>query len=160
MGVPCLTYLAEDKIWRCKHCGAHLAVESDLMSNDFVGKFGQAKLFHHVSNVSQYDRHKATMRTGTFLVDLIKCQNCESYVGWTYIKSYTRNETYKEGKYILEVRQISKYDDPSGLSCSYDPYESDIGCSTFSFFARASTIPPTVIPLYPQYFMDDSSSTP
>lgn len=47
------------------------------------------------------------MTTGRHLVRDISCRQCNTCVGWKYDKAYEEDQTYKEGKYILEYELLT-----------------------------------------------------
>lgn len=46
------------------------------------------------------------MTTGRHLVRDISCRQCGTCVGWKYDKAYEEDQTYKEGKFILEYELL------------------------------------------------------
>ena len=107
MGVYIREYCEGPKVWTCSSCGAHLASQQDHLSDSFHGKCGPAKLFAHAINLRRRAPQQVTLTTGQFVVQYTHCMDCDEYVGWTYIKSHQRIETYKVGKFILEAELIS-----------------------------------------------------
>jgi len=100
--------LAGKRVWSCKSCGIHLADHRDIHSKNFNGKNGMAILFDSVVNVSEGESKDKDMMSGKHLVADITCNNCNSYVGWTYINAYEELNKYKVGKSVLEKTSLIK----------------------------------------------------
>lgn len=47
------------------------------------------------------------MLTGIYDVQDVLCRSCAHILGWTYVKSYSHEENYKEGKFVLEVAALN-----------------------------------------------------
>ncbi|CCG83203.1 Putative uncharacterized protein [Taphrina deformans PYCC 5710] len=106
MGLTYNKYLEGDKIYGCKKCRTHLAVPSDLIAKTFHGRHGKAYLFDAVSNIKTAEQEERGMTTGRHLVRDISCRQCGTCVGWKYDKAYVEDQTYKEGKFILEYELL------------------------------------------------------
>lgn len=48
------------------------------------------------------------MMTGLHKIRSIKCIQCKTTVGWTYVFAYAESEKYKEGKFIIERYYVAK----------------------------------------------------
>ncbi|KAJ1942614.1 hypothetical protein EC988_006440, partial [Linderina pennispora] len=73
---------------------------------DYTGQHGRAILFDKLVNVVAGDEDERKMTTGVHVVQDITCMECEQYVGWTYVKAYSPDQKFKEGKFILERARI------------------------------------------------------
>ncbi|KAI5479734.1 Yippee-like protein [Pseudohyphozyma bogoriensis] len=92
----------------CKKCGTSLSNEHYLESKNFVGQTGRAYLFSDVKNVWEKEvADDRQMRSGRFLVADIGCSMCLEKLGWTYVKSFSKDQKYKVGMFILERARIS-----------------------------------------------------
>ncbi|KAI8878821.1 yippee zinc-binding protein [Backusella circina FSU 941] len=105
MGIVYNNYLDEyNNVYTCSKCSAHLSAPEMIISKSFTGSHGKAYLFDNVLSFSS-PLHRE-MTTGRHLVSHIHCAHCDIQLGWKYLKAYNENQTYKEGKYILELNRI------------------------------------------------------
>lgn len=102
MGLKYRTYLEGRKVYGCQNCRSHLANSDGLMSKQFQGQHGQAYLFRYVVNVSEGPEKEKQMTTGKHTITTVFCCQCDTEVGWRYIKAYEDDQKYKEGACILE----------------------------------------------------------
>lgn len=72
----------------------------------FRGQHGKAYLFNTVHNIIEHEQEERGMTTGKHIVRDISCRQCTSIVGWKYDKAYEEDQTYKEGKFILEYELL------------------------------------------------------
>ncbi|CAO3623272.1 unnamed protein product [Cunninghamella blakesleeana] len=107
MGLKYRAYLDGNNIYGCKNCKTHLTTGDDLISPDFQGQHGQAYLFKYVVNVTPGEEEERPMTTGVHIVKDISCCQCDTVLGWTYVKAYDNENKYKEGKYILEKKLLT-----------------------------------------------------
>ncbi|SPO25512.1 related to Yippee protein [Ustilago trichophora] len=92
----------------CAGCGAHLALQDELISKAFSGRDGKAYLFSSTLNTtlgSKEDRH---LLTGIHTVCDLSCKGCGKTLGWYYWKAWDQSQKYKEGKWIMEKASLSK----------------------------------------------------
>ncbi|CAA0836612.1 Yippee family putative zinc-binding protein [Striga hermonthica] len=113
----------EGSIYRCKHCGTHLALSDDVVSKSFHSRHGKAYLFSKVVNVTYGEKEERLMMTGSHIVVDIFCVRCGSIVGWKYEVAHEKSQKYKEGKSVLERFKISG---PNGSSY-WASHEENIG---------------------------------
>ncbi|KAJ2376059.1 hypothetical protein IW150_002197 [Coemansia sp. RSA 2607] len=73
----------------------------------YNGQYGRAYLFDHIVNVRTGEEEKRNMTTGVHIVQDITCMECNTYVGWTYVKAFEPTQKFKEGKFILEKEVIT-----------------------------------------------------
>lgn len=50
------------------------------------------------------------MTTGRHIIRTIRCKNCQSLIGWTYVKAFESEQKYKEGKFIIEKSYMREID--------------------------------------------------
>lgn len=91
----------------CTNCLSHLCLSSLVISDKFWGLSGEAYLVDQLINV-QHDSSdlETQMKTGTYVINKVKCGQCLTSLGWIYKKSYSASESYKEGKYVIERKFI------------------------------------------------------
>ena len=94
----------------CRHCRNHLSSSLQIISKDYRGKTGDAYLISSVCNVLEDKVETRSMLTGEYLVCDIVCNLCKRVLGWKYLKSERKEQRYKEGKYILELKTICRCD--------------------------------------------------
>ncbi|KAI8387743.1 related to Protein yippee-like MOH1 [Nakaseomyces glabratus] len=94
----------------CRRCRTHLSSSSHVISKDYRGKTGTAYLMDEVLNVLEGNVETRPMLTGDYVVCDILCHWCKNVVGWKYLQSERKDQRYKEGKFILEVKTICKCD--------------------------------------------------
>ncbi|XP_041995205.1 protein yippee-like [Salvia splendens] len=111
----------EGKIYSCKHCGTHLALDDDIVSKSFHSRHGKAYLFSKVANVTLGEKEERMMMTGSHIVVDIFCVQCGSTVGWKYETAREKSQKYKEGKSVLERFKISG-PDGSNYWVSHGPH--------------------------------------
>jgi len=107
MGKIYKQYLAGDRVFCCKVCASHLALD-EIVSKGFQGKHGRAFLFSRVVNVSTGPLEERMLITGLHIVCDIHCIVCQTTVGWKYEEAYEENQKYKVGKFIVERAMMSK----------------------------------------------------
>ncbi|WPK27765.1 hypothetical protein PUMCH_005165 [Australozyma saopauloensis] len=91
----------------CAECTSHLCLSSLIISDNFWGLSGKAYLVDSVINTLLDPTDIETMmKTGTYLINKIRCRQCSTILGWLYKKSYSGAETYKEGKFVIERKFI------------------------------------------------------
>lgn len=101
-------YEASDiKIIICRGCSSHLCLSDLIISDNFSGSSGPAYLVDKLINYEFDSRPQETpMKTGTYLINKIRCHQCHQPLGWYYKKAYSYAETYKERKYVIENKYI------------------------------------------------------
>lgn len=92
----------------CRHCKTHLSSSFQIISRDYRGRTGTAYLMNKVVNVVEGKVEQRRMLTGDYLVCDILCHWCKRNVGWKYLQSSNDDQQYKEGKFILELKNICK----------------------------------------------------
>ena len=50
------------------------------------------------------------MTTGKHLIKTISCVSCCDPIGWTYLRAYSDEQKYKEGKFIIERAYLLEID--------------------------------------------------
>ncbi|KAK4571128.1 hypothetical protein RGQ29_029811 [Quercus rubra] len=94
--------------YNCRNCQNPIALRSDLLSKDFLGKSGPAYLFSHAMNIIVGQKEDRKLITGLYTIADIYCCNCGEVLGWKYLRSYDVRHKNKEGKFIIERARISK----------------------------------------------------
>ncbi|KAI8337122.1 Yippee/Mis18 [Chlamydoabsidia padenii] len=107
MGLKYRTYLDGAVIYGCTNCKTHLSTGDALISQGFQGQYGQAFLFKSVVNIIPGEAEERIMTTGVHVVQDISCCQCNTILGWVYVKAYDEENRYKEGKYILEKKLLT-----------------------------------------------------
>lgn len=102
------SYEAEDaQIIICRQCSSHLCLSSLILSDNFVGSSGPAYLVDRLINYYQDPEIVETsMKTGSYLISHVQCHQCATKLGWVYRKAYDCQQTYKEGKFVIEEEFI------------------------------------------------------
>ncbi|KAK9366047.1 yippee zinc-binding/DNA-binding /Mis18, centromere assembly-domain-containing protein [Lipomyces kononenkoae] len=95
-------------IIRCRRCQAHLVPYACIISKSFTGRLGRAVLVSDVRNVVVGKPGERMLVTGLHTVADISCAGCDSNIGWKYIGAFERSQSYKVGKYILELKRVVK----------------------------------------------------
>ena len=57
-------------------------------------------------NIAEGDPEERNMMTGLHVVKDIMCVQCETTLGWKYVKAYPEDQKYKVGKFILEAELL------------------------------------------------------
>lgn len=96
------------RTYSCVHCRAHLANHDELISKSFQGSQGRAYLFNSVVNVTCGPAVERVLLTGLHAVADIKCECCETILGWKYEHAFESSQKYKEGKFIIELAHMIK----------------------------------------------------
>lgn len=97
----------ETQIIVCTECLSHLCLSSLVISDKFWGLSGEAYLVDKLINVLPDNVDCETqMKTGLYVINKVRCQQCSTTLGWMYKKSYSGSEAYKEGKYVIERKYI------------------------------------------------------
>lgn len=95
------------KIITCVECSSHLCLSNLIISDSFNGTNGAAYLVENVINIDVDPLlEQSKMRTGEYLTHKFKCHQCKQQLGWYYKKSFKQEESYKEGKYVIEKKFI------------------------------------------------------
>ncbi|KAI1727184.1 yippee zinc-binding/DNA-binding /Mis18, centromere assembly domain-containing protein [Ditylenchus destructor] len=89
-------------IYSCRDCKTFLSNVESVISDRFRGSTGAAFLFDSVINIELSNVEEKMMLTGRHMVRDASCKNCKKRVGWMYEFAYENDQTYKEGKVILE----------------------------------------------------------
>ena len=86
--------------------GLDLVLASDLISDEFRSGPHKALLFSGVVNVDRGESHARDMTSGQHTIQSIFCKQCQTELGWTYVKAADACNRYKEGNFILVVPDI------------------------------------------------------
>ncbi|XP_057422384.1 protein yippee-like At5g53940 [Lotus japonicus] len=95
--------------FQCRHCKTPVARAEDVLSRSFNCSRGRAFLFSEVVNVTFGEQLERLLTSGLHTVEDIFCCFCGQILGWKYVVAHDKNETYKEGKCILERWRIVEY---------------------------------------------------
>ncbi|EXC21404.1 hypothetical protein L484_011846 [Morus notabilis] len=95
-------------LYNCRNCKNPIALRDDLVSKKFWAKSGPAYLFSHAMNVVVGQKKDKELITGVFSIADIYCSNCGEVLGWKYVRAYDATQTYKEGKFIIEIAKVAK----------------------------------------------------
>ncbi|CAO3697994.1 unnamed protein product [Rhizopus stolonifer] len=107
MGFTYRTYFeGNSSILGCSCCKTHLSTSDSIISRQFRGQHGQAYLLESVVNVEYGKAEDRDMVTGLHRVRDVSCVHCSALLGWTYVKAYSSDNKYKEGKFILEKKLL------------------------------------------------------
>ncbi|KAJ8761098.1 hypothetical protein K2173_000777 [Erythroxylum novogranatense] len=98
----------EGRCYRCKHCDCPLALSDDVLSRRFSCGKGRAYLFKKVVNVSVGAREERMMISGMHTVEDVLCCCCGQLLGWRYVAAHDKDQSYKEGKFVLERWRIAE----------------------------------------------------
>lgn len=91
----------------CTNCLSHLCLSSLVISDKFWGLSGEAYLVDRLINILPDNIDCETqMKTGVYVINKVRCQQCTTTLGWMYKKSYNCSEAYKEGKFVIERKYI------------------------------------------------------
>jgi hypothetical protein len=72
----------------------------------FRCKHGKAYLFGRMANVAVGAEEERMMTTGWHTVCDIFCVACGCNLGWKYLAAADKTQRYKEGKFILDRREV------------------------------------------------------
>ncbi|RKP25898.1 Yippee/Mis18 [Syncephalis pseudoplumigaleata] len=108
MGLVLQVYLDDQKVYVCFKCNTHIALHSDIVSKAFQGRHGRAILFANAYNVTPGEKEDRMLITGEHTVADVHCNTCQTLLGWYYYYAAVGEERYKEGKYAIEKKLISK----------------------------------------------------
>eukprot|EP00164_Ancoracysta_twista_P014295 GFYU01023237.1.p2 GENE.GFYU01023237.1~~GFYU01023237.1.p2 ORF type:complete len:113 (+),score=8.61 GFYU01023237.1:113-451(+) len=108
MGRPFKQYLYGPRVYTCSNCHCHLANHEDIISKAFTGRDGRAFLFSNVINVAYGAREDRLLITGLHTVRDIFCNCCQAPLGWKYEEAHEESQKYKEGKFIVEKKRMTK----------------------------------------------------
>ncbi|TKY85858.1 hypothetical protein EX895_005399 [Sporisorium graminicola] len=92
----------------CADCGAHLALQDELISKSFSGRDGKAYLFSSTLNTTLGTKEDRHLLTGIHTVCDVSCKGCGKTLGWYYWKAWEQSQKYKEGKWIMEKVALCK----------------------------------------------------
>ncbi|KAG5969704.1 hypothetical protein E4U58_001136 [Claviceps cyperi] len=122
----CLSRAAPDTL-RCRSCSTDLAFTVQIISKSFTGRYGHAYLVvpgpaqssaaedeqPSLLNIRIGCSEDRQLVTGWHTVADIFCATCACNLGWKYVDAQEPSQTYKVGKYILEMKRVVKH-------CSWD----------------------------------------
>ncbi|KAK7362815.1 hypothetical protein VNO77_04938 [Canavalia gladiata] len=96
----------DGRSYRCRFCYTPLALADHVLSRSFNCSQGRAYLFSNVVNITLGSPVEKLMISGLHTVEDIFCCCCGQLLGWKYVVAHDKNETYKEGKFVLERWRI------------------------------------------------------
>lgn len=67
----------------------------------------RALLFKNVLNVDRGELHERDMTSGLHMIQTIYCIECQTELGWCYVKASDKINQYKEGNFILVQPDIA-----------------------------------------------------
>lgn len=128
MGLKYADYFSNDKyevadteIIICRQCSTHLCLSHLVISDGFRGSTGPAFFVDQLINYHADPVPKdKIMRTGTYLIKNVHCNQCMTALGWMYSKAYDDRESYKEGKFVIEQEYIKLIPNNSGTKALWD----------------------------------------
>ncbi|KAG6024049.1 hypothetical protein E4U40_003602 [Claviceps sp. LM458 group G5] len=108
---------------RCRFCSTDLAFTAQIISKGFTGRFGHAYLVApgpaqssttedeqpSLLNIRIGRSEDRQLVTGWHTVADIFCATCACNLGWKYVDAQEPSQTYKVGKYILEMERVVKH---------------------------------------------------
>ncbi|XP_010520950.1 PREDICTED: protein yippee-like At4g27740 [Tarenaya hassleriana] len=92
----------------CRNCLIPLALGEDLLSKSFKASSGPAFMFAHAMNVVVGPKVERKMITGPYVVADVMCSKCGETIGWKYVETFSLNQRYKEGMFVLEKLKMTK----------------------------------------------------
>lgn len=99
------------RIYSCAGCDADISGEEHIISKSFQGRLGRGFLFEKVVNVYRGQVENRLLNTGVHTVADVHCTVCTSLVGWIYLEAKEESQKYKEGRFLLEKKCLSKRGD-------------------------------------------------
>ncbi|XP_051149293.1 protein yippee-like At4g27745 [Andrographis paniculata] len=103
--------LPKIRIYSCCSCKTHIAFHNHIIPGDFVGRLGRAFLLCHAINIRVAKSQRRQLMTGVYTVADVFCKDCNSMLGWKYLKAEEDSEKYKEGKFVLETLKVAEVED-------------------------------------------------
>ncbi|KAG6204813.1 hypothetical protein E4U50_005064 [Claviceps purpurea] len=110
---------------RCRSCSTDLAFTAQIISKGFTGRYGHAYLVApgpaqspatedadaqpSLLNIRIGRSEDRQLVTGWHTVADICCATCACNLGWKYVDAQEASQTYKVGKYILEMERVVKH---------------------------------------------------
>ncbi|KAG5933478.1 hypothetical protein E4U60_004446 [Claviceps pazoutovae] len=108
---------------RCRSCSTDLAFTAQIISKGFTGRYGHACLVApepaqspatedaqpSLLNIRIGRSEDRQLVTGWHTVADICCATCACNLGWKYVDAQEASQTYKVGKYILEMERVVKH---------------------------------------------------
>ncbi|KAK9462979.1 yippee zincbinding protein, partial [Lipomyces oligophaga] len=92
----------------CKNCNTHIGSYSQIVSKQFIGRYGEALLLSDLVNISCGAAETRKLSTGEFIICKINCRSCDDYLGWKYLAAESKSQYYKNGMYALELSKVVK----------------------------------------------------
>merc|ERR1712156_211647 len=111
MGRVYLEHFGGEKLFSCAQCDTFLTNRKQLISTRFTGATGRAYLFNRVVNLNYSEPSERIMLTGRHWVRDVSCKRCHYKLGWMYELAAEDEQTYNEGKVILEKALYAKETD-------------------------------------------------
>ncbi|KAF8210301.1 hypothetical protein K438DRAFT_1710935 [Mycena galopus ATCC 62051] len=106
----------------CKQCSACITSYNAVLpasaipedSRSFRGFSGKASLFTETYNVTLLPGKVQLMQTGAHLLAEIQCTACTAYLGYKILRAFEKSESWKEGRFLLELAElVNPYRDSS-----------------------------------------------
>ncbi|KAL2344079.1 hypothetical protein Fmac_005364 [Flemingia macrophylla] len=97
----------DGRSYGCRLCDTPLALADNILSRNFNCSQGRAYLFSNVVNITLGPQVERMMMSGLHTVEDIFCCRCGQILGWKYVLAHEKDETYKEGKFVLERWRIA-----------------------------------------------------
>jgi len=95
-------------IYVCRKCDTHLAKYDDRVSKSYHSGDDPAFLFDNVVNVSCGQPTQRKFMSGHYTVAAVACKECQTELGWKYLKAEAKQNRFKERKLVLEKPKIKK----------------------------------------------------
>ncbi|KAI0341325.1 yippee-domain-containing protein [Trametopsis cervina] len=139
--MPDLRSPVEGKVvYRCKGCNARITTKTSVVSWEFRGASGKAALAKEAENVSLADPTVLLMNSGVYRVQNSTCAECETPIGWKFVKATEKGEKWKEGHFCLELAHLRE-DSTTPLS-PLDPPPIEAQWSRLSMHKRSHSTTP------------------
>ncbi|CCF59112.1 hypothetical protein KAFR_0G00790 [Kazachstania africana CBS 2517] len=97
------------RIFACRNCLTHLTSTNEIISRNYRCESGKAFLMNNITNIIE-DLSNCELRsmiTGEYLVCDIYCHFCRTTLGWKYLKADSKDQAFKEGKFIIDLKKIT-----------------------------------------------------
>lgn len=95
-------------IYVCQKCSTHLAKYDDRSSKSYHSGDDKAFLFDNVVNVTCGQPTERKFMSGTYTVASVHCKDCQTELGWKYLRAEAKQNRFKERKFVLEQPKIKK----------------------------------------------------
>jgi len=95
-------------IYVCRKCETHLAKYDDRVSKNYHSGDDKAFLFDCVVNVVCGESAQRKFLSGHYTVSAVSCKDCQTELGWKYVKAESKKNKFKEKKVVLEKPKVKK----------------------------------------------------